>query len=35
LEQNWLPTVGGSPKEAVSLRLERDITARFREIGPG
>jgi uncharacterized protein (DUF4415 family) len=29
------PPVGDEPKEAVSLRLERDVVERFREGGPG
>jgi uncharacterized protein (DUF4415 family) len=27
--------VQGAPKEAVSLRLDRDLVAKFRESGPG
>ena len=29
------PPVGDAPKEAVSLRLDRDVLAHFREGGPG
>ncbi|MFZ4746584.1 MAG: BrnA antitoxin family protein [Sphingomonas sp.] len=29
------PPVGDTPKEAVSLRLDRDMVAKFRESGPG
>lgn len=29
------PPVGDAPKEAVSLRLDRDVVAKFREGGPG
>jgi len=29
------PPVGEAPKEAVSLRLDRDVLSHFRESGPG